>query len=222
MDPTTRRSGDGWPRPRTRCAPVSGHGRPAPASFVEQTTFPAGSVGWMKQKYLEPPVHVLGSTSGENPLCLLKALRSIASNWGLEHPAQCVKSLREQKQEAWKEYLSAYLGKPLSALPSSDTIIVNKEFSFVEQKRAQLAFQQPEVQTKAKRPPRAAGPPDGQRHHQELGMDGANVKTMLDEATADTLIFGLGQPRSAIPPRWDPRSPSPIPDPMTGSRWRIR
>jgi hypothetical protein len=36
-------------------------GRPAPASFVEQTTFPAGSVGWMKQKYLEPPVHVLGS-----------------------------------------------------------------------------------------------------------------------------------------------------------------
>ena len=62
------------------------------------------------------------------------------------------KALREEKKENWKEQLSAYLGKPLQSLPAADTVIINKEFSFVEQKRAQLAFQQPEVQTKAKMP----------------------------------------------------------------------
>ena len=128
------------------------------------------------------------------------------------------KSLREEKKEGWKEYLSAYLGKPLTALPASDTIIVNKEFSFVEQKRAQLAFQQPEVQTKAKRP--GLEQPAllmASVINQELGMDGANVKTMLDESTADTLIFGLGPTKIGYSATMGIREVQvPIPDPMTG------
>lgn len=141
--------------------------------------------------------------------------------WSLRLDAS--RKLREDKIEVWKDSVSAYLGKPLTKAPTSDTIVVNKEFSFLELKKSQLAFQVPEVHLKPKLPG-LEGPTrlfQSAVNH-ELGPDGAKAKRMFDEVLFDVLATGIGASKIGYTAvlgerqelETDPATGQPLTDPM--------
>lgn len=135
------------------------------------------------------------------------------------------RKLREPRLKDWKEAVEAYLGKRLAAMPQHDTVVVNKEYSFVELKKAQLAFQVPEFNLKPKRPglEQAVHLFQAALNH-ELGPDGANLKPTLDACLFDVLTCGIaaaeigydatiGQKTVMEPPPMDPMSGMPMGQP---------
>lgn len=130
------------------------------------------------------------------------------------------KKLLETFKEDWKDAVQAYLGKPLSNDPTQDTVVVPKEFSFLEQKKSQLAFQVPEVQLKPKRPGLESAVSVFQAAlNYEMGADGANVKATIDECLFDVLCFGIAAERigyQAIVGVQTVLEAQPVPDPLTG------
>src|SRR5689334_11640394 len=53
--------------------------------------------------------------------------------------------LDDRREKSWKKNVTAYMGRVLDKLPKDHTVNVPLEFAFVESKKAQLAFQVPEV-----------------------------------------------------------------------------
>jgi len=130
------------------------------------------------------------------------------------------KRLREPFIDEWKDAVQAYLGKPLTKDPTRDTVIVPKEFAFLEQKKAQLAFQVPEVQLKPKRPGLEGAVSVFQSAlNYEMGPDGANVKATIDECLFDVLACGIAAEKigyQAVVGTHDVMQPQPVLDPLTG------
>lgn len=101
------------------------------------------------------------------------------------------RSLREPRERVWKNAIQeGYLGQRASG--TDDEVVVNKSFPFVEQKKAQLVFQVPEVSLKPKRPglEQAVHVFQAALNH-ELGPDGAHAKRMFDACLFDVLTCGI-------------------------------
>lgn len=95
-------------------------------------------------------------------------------------------------KERWQEWVRAYMGKTLKDRPKDHTVTVPLEYSYVELKKAQLAFQVPEVHLKPKRPGLEAALPIFQAAvNHELGASNANVLTTIDECLTDTLMCSI-------------------------------
>ena len=130
------------------------------------------------------------------------------------------KKLLEKVQPDMEEAVQAYLGKPLTNAPTRDTIIVNKTYAFVEQKKAELAFQVPEVQLKPKWPglEGAVSVFQAALNH-KMGPDGANVKATIDECLFDVLTCGIACEKigyQAVVGEKEVMQDQPVMDPMTG------
>lgn len=135
----------------------------------------------------------------------------------------------------WQKNIAAYMGKVLDALPKDHFVNVPLEFAYVELKKAQLAFQVPEFYLKPMLPGLEAAVPvfQGAVNH-ELGPDGADLKTTIDEATTDALTCSIAgteigytcdlrtrqvpvmQPGPPDPMTGAPGPPTPAVDPLTG------
>lgn len=135
---------------------------------------------------------------------------------------------RLSKTRQWDRNVQSYLGKTLSSVPADDTVVVPKDYANVEQKKALLFFQVPEVTLTAEQP----GLEDAVRVFQavlnrKLRSDEVNAGALMNEVLFDVLCpAGLGaskigyiaeqQGERTIPkPMMDP-SGQPITDPMTG------
>lgn len=53
-------------------------------------------------------------------------------------------------EDAWKDNVAQFAGKPLKASPESDTVVVNKDWSRVKAKQAQLFYQVPKLNLRAR------------------------------------------------------------------------
>lgn len=130
------------------------------------------------------------------------------------------------RAEEWKDYVAAYMGHGLKERPTDHTVTVPLEFSFVELKKAQLAFQVPEVNLKPTRPEYAAAVRvfEGALNHElrETGIDAT-----LDEVLTDVLICGIAAVKvgysadvrtrvvPVLEPVVDPLTGQPVLDPQT-------
>lgn len=119
----------------------------------------------------------------------------------------------------WQANVCAYMTKVLAGQPKDDVVNVPLEYQYVELKKAQIAFQVPEVHLKARAPQTMAAVPTFQAAvNQELDENHADAPTLLEETTTDVLFCGIAA--SKIGYRADIRTrrvPVPAqPDPMTG------
>lgn len=111
---------------------------------------------------------------------------------------QRAQRLRTDAEEEfhWKENIAAYLGKPLTAVPSSDWVNVNKDYAVVRQKAAQLFYKTPEVQLTALEPLMTGREQDVQTFQavldSKLGVRGLHVKRTIDQAIFSVLTCGIG------------------------------
>jgi hypothetical protein len=128
----------------------------------------------------------------------------------------------------WDDNLKAYLGKTLDALPEQDTIVVPKDFTLVEQKKALLFFQVPEVALTAQQPGLEGAVATFQAVlNRKLQSDEVNAAALMDEVLMDVLCpAGIGvskigyeaEVQGTVPvqqPAMDPMG-QPIVDPMSG------
>ena len=97
---------------------------------------------------------------------------------------------------AWKRNVSRQIGNPLETTPTADTVVVPLDFANVEQKKAQLYFQNPDVQLTAG-PGHEAKADDLRAFtivlNETLGPDGVDAETTMDEMLTDVLCpSGIG------------------------------
>lgn len=94
-----------------------------------------------------------------------------------------------------KVHTQRYQGKTLAAVPGTDTIVVPLDYSYTEQKKAQVFFQVPELHLEAKRPDcEAAAPLSQSVINDALGPYGVHAKAMMFETLTDVLCptgFGV-------------------------------
>lgn len=132
-----------------------------------------------------------------------------------------------QKRQ-WDNNTKAYLGQTLDGEPAADTIVVPKDYSNVENKKALLFFQVPEVTLTAKQPNVEAAIPLFQAVlNSKLASDEINAGALMDEVLFDVLCpAGIGASKIGYEveqdgeamvdqPVMDPMG-QPIVDPMTG------
>jgi hypothetical protein len=106
---------------------------------------------------------------------------------------QTAEDKRKTYQEGdWDRNVQSYLGKTLSSRPEFDTVTVPKDFSNVERKKAELFFQNPEINLT----PRLPGLDDAVNIFQAvlnhyLGPNGVDASTMMTEVTFDCQMTGL-------------------------------
>lgn len=142
---------------------------------------------------------------------------------------------RGKEVKKWKENLARYRGQKakLPGLKAEDTINVNVDFYLSEQKKAQLFYQQPDIQLA----PRQNQSPETTAMFREvlnyyLGPNEIDVEDLMDEVLCDVLVVsGIGatkigfeeikgqvvMPTGAVEP--DPMNPGqmrPKVDPATG------
>jgi hypothetical protein len=97
------------------------------------------------------------------------------------------------RKAEWQKNVEAYMGKVLDALPKDHVVHVPLEFSYVELKKALLAFQVPEVHLKPELPGLEHAVPVFQAAvNHELGPDAADAKTTIDEVLTDVLLTSIG------------------------------
>lgn len=90
--------------------------------------------------------------------------------------------------EQGKKNIQRYRAKSLEVAPSDDTVIVPLDFSYVEQKKAQLFFQTPDVQGEALQPAfEPAAPIFTAVMNHALGIHGVNAKAAMFEMLTDAL-----------------------------------
>jgi hypothetical protein len=98
----------------------------------------------------------------------------------------------EERRVEWKDAVQSTMGKVLDKEPEEHTSVVPLEFSYAELKKAQLAFQVPEVNLRAKNPQWEATVPVIQAvSNFELGDDNACVSDMFEECLSDALTCGI-------------------------------
>lgn len=139
----------------------------------------------------------------------------------------------DAKRKEWQAYVTSYMVRtPEIQIGPDHQITVPLEFAYVELKKAQLAFQVPEVNLKPKRPEYANATRafEGALNH-ELGESGADQ--LLDLVLTDVLLCGIAaakvgyyadirsRPVPVMAPAVDPMTGQPGPeapqiDPMTG------
>ena len=96
------------------------------------------------------------------------------------------------KEKDWDRNVQAYLGKTLTTAPLHDTVTVPKDFANVERKKAELFFQNPEVNLTAKQPGLEEAVQTFQavlNYH--LGPDGVDAGAMMTECTFDACMTAL-------------------------------
>ena len=96
------------------------------------------------------------------------------------------------KENDWDRNVQAYLGKTLTTAPDHDTVTVPKDFANVERKKAELFFQNPDVNLTAKQP----GLEEAVQTFQAvlnytLGPEGVDAGAMMTEVTFDACMTGL-------------------------------
>ena len=136
-----------------------------------------------------------------------------------------VKDLVDRESDGWKANTKAYMGKVLSKAPSDHTVSVPLDFSYLELKKSQLAFQVPEVHLKPKNPQSADAVTTFQLAlNHELGPENADAPTLIDEIATDVLICGIGASKigytADIRERQVPVMQDVL-DPMTGQPTRV-
>src|SRR5690242_19373421 len=90
--------------------------------------------------------------------------------------------IEDRRTTSWRKNITAYMGRVLDKLPKDHVVNVLLEFAFVESKKAQLAFQVPEVHLAPQLPGLEAAVSVFQPAlNHELGDHGANVKQCVDE-----------------------------------------
>lgn len=96
------------------------------------------------------------------------------------------------KEKDWDRNVQAYLGKTLSHAPTHDTVTVPKDFANVERKKAELFFQNPDVNLTAKQPGLEEAVQTFQavlNYH--LGPEGVDAGALMIECTFDACMTGL-------------------------------
>jgi len=151
-----------------------------------------------------------------------------------ESRIKAAETKRDSFADLQRENVDAYKGEILNDAPSTDTVIVPKDFANVEQKKAQLFFQQPDIQATA------LSVLQGQEDavtiwqavlNQYLGPHGVDALTCVDECLFDCLC-PAGYAASKIgytvvqdgeipiqvgeQPRLDPMTGQPQMDPTSG------
>ena len=130
---------------------------------------------------------------------------------------------RKAYEPWWEANLEKYSPK-VTRNPKAygEDINTNRDFSLVEQKKAQLFFQTPAVNIKAS--PLLYGQEEAVLAHQDilnelLGADGVNVIQMVDEALFDVLCpAGVGVTKMGYESVTERVTTQvPVPDPMTGA-----
>ena len=98
---------------------------------------------------------------------------------------------------AYRQQMDAYRGQIFDAVSKGDRVPVPKDFSKVERKRAALVFHLPEVTLKALQPDLQSAVAIFQaRVNEQLGIDGIDALTMLNEVVFDILCpsgFGVSK-----------------------------
>ena len=126
----------------------------------------------------------------------------------------------DAKRREWQTYVTAYMVRVQAATGPDHQITVPLEFAYTELKKAQLAFQVPEVNLKPKRPEFAPATRafEGALNH-ELEESGADQ--LLDLVLTDVLLCGIAAAKvgyyADIRSRPVPVMGPPPPDPMTGA-----
>ena len=142
-----------------------------------------------------------------------------------DRSAQFWKTLATKRK--WDENVQAYLGQTLDSAPSSDTVVVPKEYSKVEQKSSLLFFQVPEVTLTAKQPGLEPAIPVFQAVLNDKLTNEINASALMAELLFDVLCpagiaaskigYEVEQDGMSVvqQPAMDPTG-QPIVDPMTG------
>lgn len=116
----------------------------------------------------------------------------------------------------WDQNLQSYLVKPLAQHPTRDTVVVPDDYALVEQKKALLFFQVPEVQLTPQQP----GLEDSVQVFQAvlnrlLQPDQVNAAALMDEVLMDMLCpAGVGVSKIGYEATTD--GERPVLDPQTG------
>jgi len=131
-------------------------------------------------------------------------------------------------EKAWKQNIASLTNKPLSMVPAKDTVIVPIDFANVEQKKAQLYFQNPDVQL-TPAPGHEAQADAIQAFtallNETLSADGVDAETMMEEMLTDVLcpsgigvtVIGINITQDGMKPVQvgeEPDPTQPVVDPM--------
>lgn len=103
---------------------------------------------------------------------------------------QAAKDKRDKvaSEQGWAKRIDVYLGKPLDAMPKDDTVVVPKDYANVEQKKAQLFSQLPDVHMAAQRDEFAEAVPVAQAIVRDLvSVHGVHAEAVMDEVIFDAL-----------------------------------
>lgn len=137
---------------------------------------------------------------------------------------KAAKDKREKiaRQNGWKDRVQAYLGKSLTATPVRDTIVVPKDYANVEQKKAQLFSQLPQIHLAPSRDEFAQAAPTAQAVLQEyLGPRHVQAEAVMEEVLFDLLCpAGLMCSKlgyESVQDGEDLVPGPPVPDPVTGA-----
>lgn len=95
----------------------------------------------------------------------------------------------DAKRKEWQDYVTAYMVRVQKATGSDHCITVPLEFAYVELKKAQLAFQVPEVNCKPRRP-EFAGFVRAHESAVNFELRAAGAFELLDTTLTDVLICG--------------------------------
>jgi hypothetical protein len=129
------------------------------------------------------------------------------------------KKAADAKRDEWKHFVSAYMVKAEQGLNGDHRVTVPLEFAYVELKKAQLAFQVPEVNLKPKRPEFAGAvrAHEGAVNHE---LREAGAFELIDTVLTDVLICGVAAAKvgyyADIRERQVPIMTQPGVDPMSG------
>lgn len=130
-----------------------------------------------------PPVDPLAPDA---VLPLAEEGRGSRSYWKKELDAS--KERLDQVKPDWDRNVLAYRAKSLNSTPTTDTVVVPRDFGYVEQKKAQVFFQVPEVHLTALQDNLEAAVPVFQAVvNKYLSADEMNALATMQEVTFDLL-----------------------------------
>lgn len=137
------------------------------------------------------PPPVLDKLADTEVLPLKESGRGSLTYWRSETKAAMDK-IRELKSKDWDPAVLSYLGKLLTRMPDVDTVVVPRDFPFVEQKNSMLFFQVPEVHLTARQDQLADAVGVFQPVlNYYLSEDEVDALCVMNEVGIDALLVGL-------------------------------